>query len=339
MVNPLRLALIGFGRMGGNHARVLAGVAEVEVSAVVDTRPEARRAAAEQVPGAAVYAAVDELAESGGVDGWLIASSTPSHPALVRAALQAGVHVLCEKPLALDPQEGARLGAEAEAAGRVLQVGFWRRFSPPWVAMRRLLEEGAIGRPLMLRLAQWDQDPPPAEFCDPAVSGGLAVDCGVHEFDLAEWLTGERIARVYGRHLPVVEAAVGASGDVDNLVAVLELASGAVATVDLTRNARFAEDVRTEVLGSEGAVLVEMFPTGRTRLGDRDGLRTVPGSEVAAADAAGVAAQAQAFAAAVAGADVELPGAAASNRAVAVAAAVEESARTGRPVAVPSPDA
>ncbi len=148
--------------MGGNHARVLADVAEVDLAAVVDTRPEARHAAAEQVSEPAVYAAVDELADSGGVDGWLIASSTPSHPALVRAAVRAGVHVLCEKPLALDPQEGARLGAEAASAGLVLQVGFWRRFSPPWVAMRRLLADGAIGRPLMLRLAQWDQDPPPS---------------------------------------------------------------------------------------------------------------------------------------------------------------------------------
>ena len=65
----------------------------------------------------------------------------------------------------------------------------------------------------------------------------------------------------------MVEPGVGAAGDLDNLVAVLELDGGAVATVDLSRNARFGDDVRTEVLGSGGAVLVDALPTGRARAG------------------------------------------------------------------------
>ena len=141
----------------------------------------------------------------------------------------------------------------ARDQGRVLQVGFWRRFAPPWRTAKERIDAGEIGTPVYVRLAQWDGDPPPASFCDPAVSGGLAIDCGVHEYDLAEWLTGRRITRVSAWALPLVEPSVGEAGDLDNLLAVLELEGGAVATVDLTRNARYGDDVRTEILGSQGA--------------------------------------------------------------------------------------
>jgi myo-inositol 2-dehydrogenase / D-chiro-inositol 1-dehydrogenase len=119
---------------------------------------------------------------------------------------------------------------------------------------------------------------------------------------------------------------------VDNLVAVLELDGGAVATVDLSRNARFGDDIRTEVLGADGALLVDALPSGRTRIGTRAGMRVLPGSEVDDVMAAGSAEQARAFAAAVRGAPVEIPGAEASGRATRIGQAVIEAARRGRPV-------
>jgi predicted dehydrogenase len=230
--------------------------------------------------------------------------------------------------------EGEALADEATRAGKVLQVGFWRRFSPPWLAAKRLIDAGAIGRPLLLRLSQWDADPPPAGFCDPAVSGGLAIDCGVHEYDLAEWLTGCRVERVIGRNLPIVDEALGAAGDIDNLVALLELAGGISAVVDLSRNARYGDDVRTEVLGSDGAIFIELLPHGRTRLATSAGMEVVAGSEVIDATAAGVISQALAFAAAVRGDAGAVPGAAESNRAVVIGRAVQRSAEEGREVGV-----
>jgi predicted dehydrogenase len=190
----------------------------------------------------------------------------------------------------------------------------------------------------MVRLAQWDADPPPASFCDPAVRGGLAVDCGVHEFDLAEWLTRCRIERVRAWPLPPVDRGIADVGDIDNLVVVLELSGGAVATVDLSRNARYADDVRTEILGSQGALLVDLLPNGRTRIGTADGMSTLPGSDVEDATAAGVVAQMTAFAAAIRGHAVDLPGAMASARATTVAHAVRRAAETGAAVVLP-PDA
>ena len=334
MTDPLQLGIVGLGRMGRFHAAAIVGVEEVEVVALAEPSPEALAQASAVVPGAATYPVIGDALAHPGLEAVLVAAPTSLHPPIVEAALSAGVHVLCEKPLALDLDDARRLAALAHDQGCVLQVGFWRRFAPPWRAAKERIDAGEIGTPVYVRLAQWDGDPPPASFCDPAVSGGLAIDCGVHEYDLAEWLTGRRITRVSAWALPLVEPSVGEAGDLDNLLAVLELDDGAVATVDLTRNARYGDDVRTEVLGSQGALLVDLLPTGHTRLGDAAGVRELPESAVEDAMAAGVAAQVRAFAAAVRGEAVEVPDAAASIRSSEVGQAVMAAARSHRPVDV-----
>jgi len=333
VVDPLKLAIVGVGRMGALHARALAKVPEIELVAVVDARPEAVRTVADDT-GAEAMASPNALVIRSDVEAWVVATPTPTHPQLVGMALDAGVHVLCEKPLSLVSSDGQLLANQANAGGRILQVGFWRRFSPPWAKAKELVDGGAIGRPILIRFAQWDANPPPPAFCDPAVSGGLAIDCGVHEYDLAEWLTGSRVEYVVARNLPIVDQAVGESGDVDNLIALLDLTGGASAVVDLTRNARYGDDVRTEILGSDGALFVETLPLGRARLATSTGVSVVPGSEVEDAMTAGIIAQAQAFAAAVRGVTVDLPGAEASDRSLAIGRAVQESASRGEGVPV-----
>ena len=225
-------------------------------------------------------------------------------------------------------------GALAAAGDRVLQIGFWRRLASPWAAARQAIVDGVIGRPLMLRLAQWDADPPPASFCDPLTSGGLAIDCGVHEFDLVGWMTGLDIETVTARNLPLVDQSIGEVGDVDNLLAMLDLDGGAVATVDLSRNCRFGDDVRTEILGEGGAIFVDLLPVGRARLADADGMRVIAGSETDDAFAEGIEQQAEAFVRAVRGEPVDIPGAADSTLAVSVGRAVQRSAVEGVPVAL-----
>ncbi len=332
----MRLAVVGAGRMGRRHLQVLAEVAEVEVVAVVDTRPEVLAALDDVAPGIRRAEAMEEVLTD--VEAILVAASTPAHPVLTAAALEAGRHLLVEKPLALDPAVARRLGDEASRRELVLQVGFWRRFSPPWRVAWKMVRGGSIGRPVMLRFSQWDAAAPPPEFCDPEVSGGLAVDCGIHEFDLAQWLTGDAVTAVRAWGLPTVDPGVEAVGDLDGLVAVLELDGGAVATVDLSRHARYGDDVRTEILGSEGALFVDVLPAGRIRLGTASGMTEPTEGRCDDALAAGLAAQIRAFASAVRGRHVRLPGAEASARATEIALAVAEATRSGDRVEVAEMD-
>jgi myo-inositol 2-dehydrogenase/D-chiro-inositol 1-dehydrogenase len=332
MTDPVRLALVGLGRMGSVHARAIAAIEAIDVVAVADPSADARAAAALLFPAARLLAEPADAFEFAGVEACLLATPTPLHPAQVRAALAAGLHVLCEKPLSLDPKESVEIDEVATRAGRILQLGFWRRYAPPWRAAKDALEQDRIGLPLYIRLAQWDADPPPASFCDPTVSGGLAIDCGVHEYDLAEWFTGRRVVKVRAYAAPIVDQSLAAVGDVDNLIAVLELDGGAIATVDLSRNCRYADDVRTEILGSQGALLIDLLPVGRVRLGTADGMIDLDNVSVADVTSAGVANQAEAFAAAIRDTGPAGPGAVASARATLIGRAVQESIRTGETI-------
>ena len=329
MSDPVRLALIGLGRMGSVHARAIADLDAIDVVAVADPNPNARAAAAVLFPTAKLLAEPSDAFALSDLEACLLATPTPLHPQQAHTAIDAGLHVLCEKPLSLDPDVSLDLDHAATRAGRVLQLGFWRRYAPPWKAAKDALDAGRIGAPLYLRFSQWDADPPPASFCDPNVSGGLAIDCGVHEYDLAEWFTGRRVTRARAYAAPIVDESLGAVGDVDNLVAVLELDGGMIATVDLSRNCRYGDDVRTEILGSQGAVLIDLLPAGRVRLGTGDGMVDLDGVDVADVTAAGVAGQAAAFAAAVRGTGPAGPGAVASARATLIGRAVHTSQRTG----------
>lgn len=329
MRDPVRLGIVGLGRMGSAHAEALAAVPEIEVVALADPRIAARQAAGLWHPGAVQFGAAADLLEGGIGEAVLVASPTSHHPGFVEAALDAGLHVLCEKPLALDPAVSDALGDRAAKKGLVLQVGFWRRFAPPWASAAAAIAAGRIGRPILVRLSQWDADPPPPEFCDPAVSGGLAVDCGVHEFDLAEWLTGERIISVRAESLPLVDDRIGDVGDVDNLLVVGALEGGGKIIVDLSRNARYGDDVRTEVLGSDGAILIDLLPEGRARIGTKHGMVELEGSQAGDAMAVGLQRQAGAFADAVRGQRSGIPDAVASSRAVRAAHAAMRSLERG----------
>lgn len=332
MTDPVQLALVGLGRMGSVHAHALAALDEIDVVAVADPSSDARAKAAVLFPTARLLAEPADAFGLDDVEACVLATPTPLHPRQVRTAIEAGLHVLCEKPLSLDPAESFALDDLATRAGKILQLGFWRRYAPPWLAAKRAIEHGQIGEPLYIRLSQWDADPPPASFCDPAVSGGLAIDCGVHEYDLAEWFSGRNVVRVRAHAAPIVDHSLAAVGDVDNLVAVLELDGGMIATVDLSRNCRYGDDVRTEILGSAGALLIDLLPNGRVRLGTAGGM--VDLDDVSADDvtSAGVAGQAVAFAAAIRGSGPSGPGAIASARATLIGHAVQESIRTRQAV-------
>jgi predicted dehydrogenase len=335
MTVPVRTAVIGLGRMGSFHAAALTSVPELEVVALADVRRSALDAAANLYPAATTYDDPARALTHPELEAVLLATPTTTHPVLTLSAIEADLHVLCEKPLALDPATSNRLGTLAQQSNLVLQMGYWRRFSPPWRSARDAIATGRIGDPVLLRLSQWDADPPPPEFCDPQVSGGLAIDCGVHEFDLAAWLTGRSLIGVRAEAMPIVDDAVAAVGDVDNLVAVGELENGARVIIDLSRNARYGDDVRSEVLGTNGALFVDTLPTARTRIGDADGLTTLGNSEADDAMLVGVRDQAAAFARAIRNGGGSYPDAFDDARAVRAALATMESLRIGAAMSLP----
>ncbi|WP_405913703.1 Gfo/Idh/MocA family oxidoreductase [Streptomyces sp. NBC_00963] len=241
----MRIGLIGTGRIGSFHARVLSGHRDVGALVVADTEG-ARAAEVARRTGATAAASVDEVF-TWGVDAVVIASATSSHAALIGRAARAGLPVFCEKPIATDLPGTLTALREAEEAGTVLQLGFMRRFDAGYAAARERVRSGSLGRLHTVRALTSDPAPPPAAYLP--LSGGLFRDCLVHDFDMVRWVTGREVAEVYATGSDAGPAMFREAGDVDTAAALLTLDDGTLVTATATRCNGAGYDVRMELAG------------------------------------------------------------------------------------------
>ena len=132
-----------------------------------------------------------------------------------------------------------------------------------------MIDHGLIGRPVTFKAVGRDPFCPRPAFADPARSGGLILDMGIHDFDLARWLVGSEVERVTTEGALLVCDDLRAVGDLDNAVINLRFENGALGNVDVSRTAFYGYDIRTEVLGSEGIVRVGGAKTPEPMLSTR----------------------------------------------------------------------
>ena len=271
-MSELRMAVVGVGRMGLTHAENLVhrirGAQLVAVTTSSTERAEAVRRCCGVVP---VYDHLDQLIEAESLDAVIISSSTSAHVKNVEQCATAGLHILCEKPLGLTLEDCDRALSAVESGGVKLMMGHTRRFDAGYEEAKRLIESGAIGRPVLYRSISGDADPPPLSFADLGVSGGLILDSMYHDIYLGRWLMDDEIIRVYGEGGALIDNDVGSVGDVDNAVVSARFAGGAMATLTASRTTRYGHDLRGEVIGDEGAVQVGRLRKTPVRLLDRSG--------------------------------------------------------------------
>ncbi|OGO20323.1 MAG: hypothetical protein A2Z14_18490 [Chloroflexi bacterium RBG_16_48_8] len=256
-MDRLRVAVIGVGRIGLVHAENMAhrvqGAELVAMTTSVPARAEEARRRCGDVP---VYASIEDLLDVATLDAVVVASSTSAHLANIKDCASAGLHIFCEKPLALSLEDCDAAISSVEDAGVTLMVGHVRQFDSGYMQAKRVIEENGIGKPIVFRAIAGDQDPPPPSFADPSVSGGLIVDAGYHDLYLARWLMADDIVRVYAEGGDLVDPAIGEVGDVDNAIVDFRFAGGGLGTLFISRTTRYGHDVRVEVVGQEGAVHV-----------------------------------------------------------------------------------
>ena len=244
----VRIGLLGAGRIGKVHAGNIAANASSELAAIADAMPAAAEALAAET-GAAVMAADDILADPS-IDAILIASSTDTHADLIEAGIAAGKAVFCEKPIDLDLKRALACQAAVRASSLPVMMGFNRRFDPNFAALKGAFDAGEIGRGELLAISSFDPGPPPISYIK--VSGGLFRDMMIHDFDIACWLFGARPERVTATGSCLVDADIGAAGDIDTAVVVLHFPGGRFATIKNSRRAVYGYDQRIELLGSQG---------------------------------------------------------------------------------------
>ncbi|MCM0615085.1 Gfo/Idh/MocA family oxidoreductase [Paenarthrobacter sp. MSM-2-10-13] len=253
------LGLVGVGRIGVMHANNMVALNETLRDRGVNVRLKLTDVATDHARSVAVglgaefFPSVAELLGSG-VDGLVIATGTATHPELIRAGVDAGIPVFCEKPVAMNVSDALPVLDYIRDNNGVVQIGHQRRFDSGYLEAKRAYQAGELGWIHSLRAVTCDMTPPPVDFL--ATSGGLFRDCSVHDFDILRWLTGREIVEVYAKGSNNGDPAIGEVGDVDTALALITFDDGTVGTVSASRYNGAGHDVRLEIQGSRRTVMV-----------------------------------------------------------------------------------
>jgi inositol 2-dehydrogenase len=256
VMSRLRVGLIGLGRLGGVYARDLAGrIPETRLVAVADPAGSLAADIAAELDVARAYSDPMALIDDASVDAVVIVTPTHLHREHVIAAVERGKPTFCEKPPALSLAEVAAMKAAIQRSGTFFQMGFMRRFDAGYAAAKKQIADGRIGVPLVFKATSRDPFRPSLEYANPASSGGMLIDMGIHDFDLARWFMGDvRAVSAIGATIAYPELAT--VGDIDNAIVSLTFASGKLGAVDLTRSGIYGYDISTEILGLEGTIRI-----------------------------------------------------------------------------------
>jgi len=217
----IRLGLAGLGMMGRNHLRLASRRPDARLVAIADPVPEALHSAATET-GAQAFAEPLAMIAEAELDALIVASPTTTHLPLALAAIERGVAVLVEKPLAASVDDAVRIVEAAAVRGVPVQVGHVERFNPAVLELGRLLGAGWLST--VYALASRRAGPFPARIRDV----GVTVDLATHDVDILSWVAGERPVRVYAETAQRIHAT-----HEDLLFGLLHFPSGVVGQLDV----------------------------------------------------------------------------------------------------------
>jgi len=256
MSKIINIGVVGLGRLGSQYARYFQSrIPGARLYAVSDVRADVTKAVATETGAAKAYPDYQELLADPAVDAVVVMTPTKFHGKAVIEAAQAKKAIFCEKPLTLDVEEGKRMEKAVAKAGVFFQLGFMRRFDKAYAAAKQKIMAGAIGTPIVFKAASKDQFPPPVDYLRPANSGGMFIDMGIHDFDLARWYMGE-VKSVHSIGGALAYPEIGKVGDVDNSLTTLTFTSGTIGVVSLSRSGIYGYGIETEIVGTEGTIKI-----------------------------------------------------------------------------------
>lgn len=255
MAEPVRVGLVGAGRIARVHADAYLNVARGSIDAVTDPVESASAQLAADY-GYRVIRDFDAMLDDPAIDAVLLATPTGLHADQAIAALAAGKHVFCQKPISLTLDQADRVVAAASASDRVLQFGFMLRFTPPLPGLQGRIARGELGPIIAAQAAVFGWEPTNEWFYDPANGGGVILDTLVHFGDLVLWLFGpaERVHTEGGAY-----KLDGAKryGSPDNAVVTIRHTSGVVSSLYVTWTAGHG-NFRIDVYGNDGQATVDL---------------------------------------------------------------------------------
>jgi predicted dehydrogenase len=256
-MKKIGIGVVGVGEMGKRHAENLRrNVPGAELIAIADVAAARAKQVAEELEIAKSFGSLEAMLECKEIQAVLISSPDKFHAQGIIQAAKAGKDILCEKPLALTMSDAYAALDAVNKAGVRMQIGFMRRYDPAYAAAMKRIEAGEIGTPLIFKSVGRDKDEPPMAAYQSGVNGMLLYSNTIHDFDLARWLMRDEVAEVHSYTTVAIRPEVAQYGDVVASSVNLKYHKGGIGNIESYVQAVYAYDVRTEVLGSKGAVFV-----------------------------------------------------------------------------------
>jgi len=253
MKKRLNIGIIGLGRLGYHHAMNVTRTMGAKLIAVSDPVQDALDRAVSNFD-VKEYPDHHDLINDPDVDAVVVATPTQTHYDVLMDVIAAKKPIFVEKPITFTVEEAEKIMKAVEEAGIYLQVGFMRRFDPGHMAAKQMISSGECGAPIYIHDCQRDPNGPPPAYVPQ--SGGLFVDMGIHDLDIARWLMGSEIVEIYAQGSVLKHEFLKELNDVDDGQMLLKFESGALGMIEISRNANDVYDTRTEVIGKDKSVFV-----------------------------------------------------------------------------------
>ncbi|KAL1893124.1 hypothetical protein Sste5346_006556 [Sporothrix stenoceras] len=290
MTSPrrLRIGLIGLGRLGSIRARILQNnQPRLEFIAACDTKPGAEKWAAENLASTVkFYADPADMMANSGIEAVLISTATATHAPLILQALDLGLHVMCEKPISIDVITTEEVMAKAASKpNQVFLVPFTKRYDESYQVTKKMLEDGTLGEVHAVETHNSDQQEPNGFFVAfSAMSGGIFVDVGIHDVDIARYFLEptkgianpkKQVNRVFAVGQQAVYGALAKTRDADNGWGLVEFANGKVFQLHVGRTLTNGYESATRVYGTKALSAINgNSAINRVEVRDQYGVRT-----------------------------------------------------------------
>ncbi len=261
----MKIAILGVGRLGAFHAKVLRDTPGVDELRINDADP-ARAATLARELGATHAGSIDAALE--GADAAVIVTPTGTHADLIIRALEKKLAVFCEKPIALDLESTKRVVDHVEKTKGRVQIGFQRRFDAGFQEARRRVRSGELGTVYSFHMTSRDALPPPDAYIE--TSGGQFVDQLIHDFDVTRWMFGE-VDEIYATGSTLGFPQYAKYGDVATSAALLKVRAGSVGLLEAARHNEAGYDIRVEVYGAKDTIAIGLDPRTPMSSVERDG--------------------------------------------------------------------
>jgi len=263
-MGKVKLGIVGLGRLGREHAaNINYNIINAELAAVCSAIPEEVESVIKEMnPG---YGTTDymELFNDRNLDGVVIASNSAYHCKMICDAANAGVkNIYCEKPLGMTLEEIDLIKETVEKNNvQIFQIGYNRRFDRSLMTMKQKIDEGFIGKPILIKLAnrdpEWDRD---FLLKFSPTSGGLVFDMLTHDYDTARYLIESDAETVYGMGGAFGYEGLAEINDIDNCIISVGFENGVMGYLETSRNSTYGYHVEVEVFGTKGSLRMGTTP-------------------------------------------------------------------------------